>query len=178
MIYKGKRAGLDYITFSDVDRIHECLSRPEVYRFLASPWRLRTRERTRKRIEALLESTDRVGFKIVDLSTGENAGVVTLSRINYRVGRAEIGYRICPRHRGKGLATEGVKLMLKHAFEVLNLNLVYAQVKEPNVASQRVLIKNGFKLVGRIPQYTIVPGYGRVALLIFAITRDSFLSGA
>ena len=174
MIYKGKRAGLDYITFADVDRIHSCVSKPEVYRFLASPWRLRTRERTRKRIEAIQEASDRVAFKIVDANTGENAGAVMLSRINYRVGRAEIGYRICPQYRNRGLATEGVRLMLEHAFDTLNLNLVYAQVKEPNVASQRVLLKNGFKLVGRIPEYTIVPGYGRVALLIFAITRDSF----
>lgn len=50
----------------------------------------------------------------------------------------------------KGYATEAVRLVLEYCFKWLNLRKVYARVYEYNIASQRVLEKDGFKLVGRL----------------------------
>ncbi|WP_367883519.1 GNAT family N-acetyltransferase [Thermococcus peptonophilus] len=49
---------------------------------------------------------------------------------------------------------------------------VYARVYEPNIASIRVLEKNGFELVGRMKKHSHIPGYGFVDELIFEKFRE------
>ena len=70
--------------------------------------------------------------------------------------------------------TEAVRLALKYAFEYLNLNKLYARVMEPNKASQRVLEKNGFKLVGKLRKHEFVSEKGYVDVLIFDILKEEF----
>lgn len=58
-------------------------------------------------------------------------------------GNGEIGYWIGEPHWNKGLGTKIVADLLKIAFEELKLYRVYAEVFESNIASARVLEKNG-----------------------------------
>ena len=111
-------------------------------------------------------------FTIVENTTSSPVGFIGIHRINYRDGHAEIGYFIAKEHWRKGYATEAVRLALIYAFEWLNLRKVYARVYEPNVASIRVLEKNGFELVGRLRKHHHVPGYGFVDELIFERFRE------
>ena len=57
---------------------------------------------------------------------------------------AEIGYWIGEPFRGKGIASEAVKLMTDFGFNELNLRRIYAAVFEFNIASMKVLEKNGY----------------------------------
>jgi RimJ/RimL family protein N-acetyltransferase len=59
----------------------------------------------------------------------------------------EVAYYFDPAYWGRGLATELVRESLKLAFEDLGLEYVGAFAKPENVASVRVLIKNGFEWV-------------------------------
>jgi len=152
------------------EKLFRCRSDPLVTRTLASPYKTRSRERFAERIK--MNGDTRKFFEIIDKNTRETVGAIQIHNINYRAGRAKIGYRICREYRDRGYATEAIRLIVKYSFDTLNLHLLYAEVKEPNAISARALMKNGFKLVGRIPDYTIVPGYGRVALLIFALSRS------
>ena len=112
-------------------------------------------------------------FTIVENATSSPVGFLGLSRIDHRDGHAEIGYFIAREHWGRGYATEAVGLALRYAFEWLNLRKVYARVYEPNVASIRVLEKNGFELAGRLRKHHHVPGYGFVDELIFEKFRGN-----
>ena len=111
-------------------------------------------------------------FSIIENSTSSLVGFLGLHKINHRDGNAELGYFIAREHWGRGYATEAVKLALIYAFEWLNLRKVYARVYEPNVASIRVLEKNGFELAGRLRKHHHVPGYGFVDELIFEKFRE------
>lgn len=62
----------------------------------------------------------------------------------------EIGYWLGVAHWGKGYATEAVGGMVDYGFEKLDLLRVQANVYAPNVASARVLEKNGFVLEGTL----------------------------
>ena len=74
----------------------------------------------------------------------------------------EIGYGILKEYRGKGFATEAVKLALKWAFRHSEIKAVDAEADPDNSASQRVLIKCGFRPNGEIgeegPRYRVYGG--------------------
>ena len=48
---------------------------------------------------------------------------------------------------GKGLGTYIVDYAVKYAFQVLNLDFIYAGTEYNNYASQKVLLNNKFKIV-------------------------------
>lgn len=57
---------------------------------------------------------------------------------------AELGYWIGEPYWGQGIATQAVEMILKYGFEHFDIERVYAGVIEPNVASMKVLERNGF----------------------------------
>jgi ribosomal-protein-alanine N-acetyltransferase len=68
-----------------------------------------------------------------------------------------IGYWVDGRRNGRGLATEAVGEIVSYAFGELELHRVEAATLVDNVASQRVLEKNGFDRIG------LARGFLRVA---------------
>jgi RimJ/RimL family protein N-acetyltransferase len=63
-------------------------------------------------------------------------------------GRVEIGYGIEPRHRGAGLATGAVAGIAEIASADPTISALTAETAIDNIASQRVLEKNGFVRTG------------------------------
>ena len=64
--------------------------------------------------------------------------------------KAELGYRIAEQAQGNGYASEAVKLTLLEAFESLGIDIVEAGTSTKNIGSQKVLEKNGFKLIEKV----------------------------
>ncbi len=62
-------------------------------------------------------------------------------------GEFEIGYHIVKSYTGNGFATEAVKVFLPVVMDMLQINRIYGIVLEENIASHKVLEKNGFKLI-------------------------------
>ena len=61
-------------------------------------------------------------------------------------GDFEIGYHIAKNYTGKGFATEAVKVFVPLIMDMLQIDKIYGIVLEENIASHKVLEKNGFKL--------------------------------
>ncbi len=72
---------------------------------------------------------------------------------------AEIGYMLLNEYSNKGIGTEVVRQVCSIAFKILSLEQITANVFQPNIASIRVLLKNGFKYKGAIPNAVIKDGY-------------------
>lgn len=58
--------------------------------------------------------------------------------------KAEVSYIFDSDYTGKGYCSEVVKVLVDIAFNKLNLNKLYAYTKSENIASIKVLTKNGF----------------------------------
>lgn len=58
---------------------------------------------------------------------------------------AELGYWIAEQYWGNGYAAEASKIVTEHAFDDLNVGVIYATYKVGNNQSRRVLEKLGFK---------------------------------
>lgn len=67
---------------------------------------------------------------------------------NHNASRCEIVYNLLPEYWGKGYATELIAFFLKYAFEVKKFERIEALVLQNNIASCKVLEKNGFLLEG------------------------------
>lgn len=80
---------------------------------------------------------------------GKLSGVVGLvvQKDVYRKS-AEIGYWIGEPFWGHGIATKAVELITQYGFKELNLHRIFTGVFEYNVASMKVLEKNGYKKEG------------------------------
>jgi RimJ/RimL family protein N-acetyltransferase len=87
-----------------------------------------------------------MGFWIIEASTVVGSGMYKFAP---RDGMVEIGYGIAPSARGKGAATALASHLCEHAFRK-GATVVRAHSLEGNLASQRVLDKSGFKLIGKV----------------------------
>lgn len=131
-------------TLSDVDPLVELWSDPEVTRHLGGP---RNEEALRESFEQAALSPfaeDYDLWPVVEKQSGKVVGQAGL--LDKQVeGHTEIElvYVIAPPHWGKGYATEIASALLRHAFEVLQLDRVIALVEPTNKPSERVAIKIG-----------------------------------
>ncbi|MEO3873792.1 GNAT family N-acetyltransferase [Nonomuraea sp. B12E4] len=71
---------------------------------------------------------------------------------------AHLGYWIDAGYTGRGLATETTLTVCRIADEVLGLHRIAAATLLDNAASQSVLRKAGFELVGTAPRYLEIDG--------------------
>lgn len=59
---------------------------------------------------------------------------------------AELGYFLGEPFWGKGIITTSIQQIVAYGFENLNINRIFARPFGSNIASQKVLLKSGFKL--------------------------------
>lgn len=99
-------------------------------------------------------------------------GVVALSGIS-QFRTATLWYLLGNRdHRGQGLTTLAVSKMLDYGFRHLDLTAIQAWTAAGNEASQRILLKNGFRPAGRFRQAHVVDGVAQDRLLFDLLASD------
>jgi [ribosomal protein S5]-alanine N-acetyltransferase len=80
-------------------------------------------------------------------------GAAGLQAIDFRSRHASFGIAIgVPSEWSKGYGTEATRLLVRHAFETLNLNRVWLQVYEDNPRGIRAYEKAGFRKEGVLRQ--------------------------
>ena len=79
--------------------------------------------------------------------TGELIGDTGVSEVDGEPNSLEIGYQICEKYSGKGLATEVLNAMTAFSFARFNATISYGRVVHGNAASARVLEKAGYVFV-------------------------------
>jgi RimJ/RimL family protein N-acetyltransferase len=111
---------------------------------------------------------------IVDLSDGALCGLVYLRDIDWISRHAAFGMLIGERKKwGRGLGRRALRLMLHHAFNVLNLERVYLYVAEYNHRAIKLYQAAGFIHEGVLRRQIALDGryYG---LLVMGLLRDEF----
>jgi ribosomal-protein-alanine N-acetyltransferase len=99
-------------------------------------------------------------------------GAITLSNLRRGVAQsATLGYWIGAPHRQQGYMTEALAVVLNFAFSRIGLHRVEAACLPDNDASQRLLLKSGFREEGYAREYLRINGRWQDHQL-FAILRD------
>jgi ribosomal-protein-alanine N-acetyltransferase len=95
----------------------------------------------------------------VILDAGRIVGRINLNNVvRGAFQSASLGYWVAAAATGRGVATAAVAHLVRVAFGELELHRIEAGTLLDNVASQRVLERNGFVRFGRAPQYLKIAG--------------------
>ena len=102
---------------------------------------------------------------------GTMVGRINLSVLEDDRKTAELGYRIGENVTNLGYASEAVKLVLEKAFTTYGFNRIIAGTAIGNLASQRVLLKNGFTY-SRVIENDLQMHNEWIHTAVFDITRS------
>ena len=109
-------------------------------------------EETQTWLDRMRERYAKDGFglwAVVCKETGEMIGQCGLTWQNYEGERVlEIGYLFQRKHWKKGYAIEAARACKHYAFETLHVNEVFSIIRDNNVASMNVAIRNGMTIRG------------------------------
>ena len=93
---------------------------------------------------------------------GAIVGFLNLSEIiRGKLQQAFLGYGAVAAHAGHGYMTEAMDLVLEHAFTVLGLHRIEANIQPGNEASIALARRAGFEKEGFSPSYLMIDGQWR-----------------
>ena len=105
---------------------------------------------------------------------GALVGSASLGHIVFgNLRNAYLGYSAFVPHQHRGLMTEGLELVLRHAFGTLGLHRVEVNVQPDNVRSIALAERLGFRREGYSPRYLKIGGRWRDHVR-FAMLADEF----
>ncbi len=146
---RGERLHLRSLTQRDADGLGELVRSDRVYRYL--PTFLFERKYAdvsevigRLYTECLAESIILGIFR-----EGDFCGLAEWYGYKDRIHKVSVGYRLLERCWGQGIAGEALGMMIDYLIGETDIEIITASTMVENLASARVLIKNGFSLVVR-----------------------------
>ncbi|MEU5937673.1 GNAT family N-acetyltransferase [Micromonospora sp. NPDC047548] len=148
VLLETERLRLRRFTPDDVDHLVDLDSDPEVMRFLGRPTpRATVRDEQLPRILAQYDRHPGLGrWAALDRQSGDFLGWFALDPSDDGT-EAELGYRLRRSVWGRGLATEGSRPLLRHAFDTVGVRRVWAETMTVNTRSRQVMAKAGLRYV-------------------------------
>ena len=151
------------------------LNNPVVTRYLLHmrPWSL---VEEKAWIDKVMRNEDKSSATfVVETTDGEYVGVSGLNHIDGRNRSAEAGIVIGrPEEWGRGLGTDAMKALLRHAFEELGLHRVHLRVYSFNERAIRSYVKLGFVEEGRLRQAMFRHGAWHDVVLMAILEEEWF----
>lgn len=168
------RVVLRWISENDIDGLYEIFSDPQVVRYWSSG-PLTNREAAAKMQREIAEgnlSDTMLKWGLALRESDSVIGTTTLFNLNLDNGRAELGYAMGRAYWGKGYMNEALQALVTHAFEVMNLRRLEADVDPRNASSIRTLERLGFQREGFLRERWHVEGEIQDALFYGLLRRE------
>lgn len=112
------------------------------------------------------------GLVVVDRRDGRTHGDVAAG-FSFASRTAEVGYTFAASGRGHGYATEAIAALVAHLFDDVGVTRVGAGMHPDNIASARVLERNGFRFEGHT-KLSFWVGDDNSDDLLYGMTRDDW----
>jgi RimJ/RimL family protein N-acetyltransferase len=110
-----------------------------------------------QRYEVARREGTREGFAAVD-ETGRPVALALAPEIDAEAAEAELGYIVWPDARGRGVATESLRLLTEWAFRERGIERAYLTISIENTASKRVAERCGYVKEGVLRSVYVKPG--------------------
>ena len=173
-VITAERVVLRWVSESDIDSLYEIFSDPQVARYWSGP-PYTTREDAVKLQREIVTGNENDTMYKWGLALRDSdllIGTTTLFHLNLDNGRAEVGYAMGRAHWGKGYMNEALQALLTHAFEVMELRRLEADVDPRNTASIRTLERLGFQKEGYLRERWHVNGEIQDAIFYGLLRRE------
>ena len=145
-----ERLHLRQIRHEDADAMMAIYSGEEMMRFLAQP-PTDTREKAIGLIDWFADNFQNqigIDWGITLKDETELIGMGGAYGWNRTDRKIDLGYHILTPYWGKGYATEAARAIIGWCFENLDLHRIQADCTDGNIASEKVMLKCGFKVEG------------------------------
>lgn len=145
---QSERLRLRRFRESDLETLHRFEGDPNIVRFT----RLRfpkSKAESAERLKALIEKEEeREPFGVWAAELLPSGDVFSwLMLLANESGPPEIGFMTLPEFQGRGLTSEAIEMLTRHAFDELGVKEILALTDSANLVSQGLLKKIGFKEV-------------------------------
>ena len=160
---------------TDVEEIFALRSNAETMQYIPRPLAKSKEEALAHivMIESKIVDNTGINWAITVKGNPKAIGIIGIYKIFPENHRAEIGYMISPETYGKGYTTEAIKVVLDYGFEQLDLHSMEAIIDPDNIASERVLQKNGFVKEAHILENGLWEGK-YIDTVIYSLLRRNF----
>jgi ribosomal-protein-alanine N-acetyltransferase len=141
-----RRLILRPLTLNDEQEIFELRSDKRVLQFLIIS-KCKNLDEAKQFIEMINDGINRsewIYWAITEKGNDKLIGTFCIWHISKENSRAEIGYALHPDHQGKSIMTEAMDVVLDYGFNIMQLHSIEANVDPGNIASIKLLEKNGF----------------------------------
>lgn len=156
---------------NDIPKKVEWINNPENNKFLHYDLPL-NEEKTTQWFMRNMDRTDR--FDGVILADGIAIGLIGLLGIDKKNSKAEFYIAIGETsYKGKGVAKQATQLLLKYAFEELELNRVYFFTETENIIVQKMFERIGFKQEGLLEEDILSHGK-LVSRYVYALLKKDW----
>lgn len=149
MLLETERLKLRLVTVNDDVSIADLLQEPEMATWMLNipqPYILQNAQ------QFLNDVVDQKFAYAICLKPGmKMIGTIALLDRDKIDGERELGYWIGKKYWNHGYATDAISLICDLALSEMKLRALYAHVFEPNIASEKTLLKNNFRFVKMIP---------------------------
>lgn len=167
LIFETERLIVRQYTEDDTDKIFLLGGNPEVMQYIRP---VSTKEESDKflldNIALYLANPRRGRWAVLEKATGLFVGSFAIIPMPSQPEKTQLGYSLTPENWGKGYATELTKSGLDYFFTNESIPEIYGVTETLNIASQKVLLKNGFQPAGRMMEE-------EKELLLFVIQRPA-----
>ena len=147
IIIETKRLYLREMTRDDFPLLCKYLQDPDVMYAFEHPY---SDEEVWEGIEKQLERYSKDGFGVWAVILKENGELIGHCGLSMQpcedIELLEIGYMLQKKYWHQGYAIEGAIACREYAFNVLNADEVFSLIRDTNVASQNVAIRNGMSV--------------------------------
>jgi [ribosomal protein S5]-alanine N-acetyltransferase len=151
---EGKGVRLRPFRTSDIDRIVEACSDPGTTHWLVSMPRPYERHNALAYLDSIAELAARglgAAWCMADPRDDRCLGSISLDGLSGYAKRGEIGYWTHPDARGRGVVTEAVQLVTRHARRSGLARSILIRCARGNLASRRVAERAGYSKIGIQP---------------------------
>jgi RimJ/RimL family protein N-acetyltransferase len=173
-IITAPRVVLRWISEDDIDSLYEIFSNRHVMRYWSTV-PLPNREAAAELQREIAEGNERETMFKWGLALRDSdkvIGTTTLFNLSLENGRAELGYAMAHAYWGKGYMNEALNALVSHAFEVMKLRRLEADVDPRNAASIRSLERLGFQREGFLRERWHVNGEIQDAFFYGLLRRE------
>jgi len=169
---QGKLVRLRAYEKSDADALFRWFSDEEVTRWLGPP-AFPSRAHQEKFIELASASSDDAKYFAIETLDGKLVGDCGLRFIDWKSRKAEFFITIGEKQFwGKGLGSDALRIVVRLAFDKMNLNRLWLSVLVDNPRAVRCYEKCGFVREGLLRQESYVDGKYRDVLLMALLRED------
>lgn len=167
------RLVLREFTMEDYEAAHAYASDPRVVEYMS--FGPNKPDDTRRFLERAIEKqrqSPRASYTLALTFGGELIGGCGVTVTSVELGEGEIGYCMRPEYWGRSIGTEAAGALIGFGFRELGLHRIIAKCDPMNVASWRVMEKNGMRREGRLRENVVIRGKRRDSLLYSILVHE------